>query len=132
MSHNRIHQIYSQFSLLFHLAFYVISISYRLYIPYMYDMESIINGPMEYFLLAIKYGPYWSYENLGYIDVGDKWSLVTQSWWQFLDVSDRISILVTSFGCWCPTLMLKDRGCWWQKQAKTVLAKPSPTSQSCR
>ena len=22
-------------------------------------------------------------------------------WWQFLDVSDRFSILVTSFGCWC-------------------------------
>ena len=25
-----------------------------------------------------------------------------------MDVSDRISILVTSFGCWYPTLMLKD------------------------
>ena len=24
--------------------------------------------------------------------------------------SDKI--LVTSFGCWCPTLMLKDRECW--------------------
>ena len=47
-----------------------------------------------------------SYE--GYIDVGDKRMLATLSWWQFLDVSDRISILVTSFGCWCPTLMLED------------------------
>ena len=27
---------------------------------------------------------------------------------------------------WCPTLMFKDRECWWQK-----LPKPSPTSQSC-
>ena len=50
----------------------MISISYRLYIPYMYDMESIINGPMEAFLWAIKYGGYWSYEDLGYIDVDDK------------------------------------------------------------
>ena len=40
--------------------------------------------------------------------------------------SDRILILVTSFGCWCPTSMLKDRGCWWRKRPK-----PSPTSQSC-
>ena len=52
------------------------------------------------------------------------WSNI--SWWQFLDVSDRISILVTSFGCRWPTLMLKARGCWWQKRPK-----PSPTSQSC-
>ena len=37
-------------------------------------------------------------ERFGYIDVGDKWMLVTLSWWQFLDVSDRISILVTYFG----------------------------------
>ena len=43
-----------------------------------------------------------------------------------MHVGDRISILVTSFGCWCPTLMFKDRGCWRQKQPK-----PSPTSQSC-
>ena len=33
-----------------------------------------------------------------YIDVVDKWMLVTLSWWQFLDVSDRILILVTYFG----------------------------------
>ena len=57
--------------------------------------------------------------------------LVTSGcWWLYpgdnLDVSDRISILVTSFGYWCPTLMLKDRVCWWQKRPK-----PSPTSQSC-
>ena len=63
----------------------------------------------------------------GYIDVGDKWMLVTLSWWQFLDVGDRVSILVTSFGCWCPALMMKDRGCWWQKRPKQ-----SPTSKSCR
>ena len=53
--------------------------------------------------------------------------LATLSWCQFLDVSNRISILVTSLGCWCPTLILKDRVCWWQKQTK-----PSPTSQSYR
>ena len=64
--------------------------------------------------------------NIGYIDVGDKWMLVTLSWWQFFNVSDGISILVTSFGCWYPTLMFKDRGCWWQKWPK-----PWPTSQSC-
>ena len=43
----------------------------------MYDMESIINGPMEYFLWAIKYGLYWSYEDLTstsmlVTDVGDE------------------------------------------------------------
>ena len=42
----------------------------------------------------------------------------------WLYVGDKISILVTSFGCWCPTLMLKDRGCWWQER--------SPTSQDYR
>ena len=52
--------------------------------------------------------------------------LVTLSWWQFFDVSDIISILVTPFGCWCPTLMFKDRGSWWKKRIKL-----SPTSQSC-
>ena len=52
--------------------------------------------------------------------------LVTLSRWQFLDVSDRIWILVTIFECWCPTLILKDRECWWQKRSKL-----SPTSQSC-
>ena len=61
------------------------------------------------------------------VDVGDKWMLVTLAWWQFLDVSDRTSILVTSFGCCCPPPLLKDRGCWWQKRPKL-----SPTSQSCR
>ena len=53
--------------------------------------------------------------------------LVTLSWWQFLDVSDRISILVTSFVCWWPTPMLKDRGYWCQTRQKL-----SSTSQSCR
>ena len=60
---------------------------------------------------------------LGYIHVGDKLMLVTLSRCQFLDVSDRKAILVTSFGCWCPTLMFKDRGYWLQKRPK-----PSPTS----
>ena len=44
------------------------------------------------------------------VDVGD-FILVT-----FLDVSDKISKLVTSFGCWCSTSTLKDRGCWWEKR----------------
>ena len=44
-----------------------------------------------------------------------------------MDVSDRISILVISFGCWCPTLMLKDRWCRWKQRPK-----PSPITQSCR
>ena len=48
-------------------------------------------------------------------------------WWQFSGVGDRISILMTSFWCWCPTLMLKDRECWWQNQPN-----PSPISLSCR
>ena len=69
----------------------------------------------------------FKWKTYGYIDVGDKWMLVTLWWWQFSGVGDRISILVTSFGCWCPTLMLKDRGCWWHNQPK-----PLPTSQSCR
>ena len=61
------------------------------------------------------------------VDVGD-FVLVT-----ILDVSDRISILVTSFGCWCPALMLKDRGCSWQNHLKIVANKfrlqhLSPTS----
>ena len=34
--------------------------------------------------------------------------LVTLCWWQFSGVGDRISILVTSFVCWCPTLMLRE------------------------
>ena len=48
-------------------------------------------------------------------------------WWQFSGFGDRISILVTSFGCWCPTLILKDTEYWWQNRPK-----PSPTSQSRR
>ena len=51
----------------------------------------------------------FKWKTYGYIDVGDKW------------------MLVTIFGCWCPTLTLKDRGCWWWNRLK-----PSPTSQSCR
>ena len=70
-----------------------------------------------------------SIKHSGHIDVGDKWILVTLCWWLFSDVGYRILILVTSFGCWCPTLMLKDRRCcvWWQNRPK-----PSPTSQSRR
>ena len=56
-----------------------------------------------------------------YIAVHGEWMLVTLCWRQFL-----VAVLVTSFGCWCPTLMLKYRGCWWRKQ------KQSSTSQSCR
>ena len=62
-----------------------------------------------------------------YIDVGNMWMLVTLYWRQFLDAEDRISILVAFFQCWFPTLMFKDRLCWWRKWPK-----PSPTSQSCR
>ena len=54
-------------------------------------------------------------------------AFMTQSWWRFLGIGDWISMLVTSFECWCPTLMLKDKGCWWRKRHK-----PSPISQSCR
>ena len=45
------------------------------------------------------------------------------------DVSDRIAILVTSFGCWyiLADRNVKNRGFWRQKRPK-----PSPTSQSCR
>ena len=42
-------------------------------------------------------------------------------WW--LKVGDDLWMLVTSFECWCPTLMEKDCGCWWLKRPK-----PSPTS----
>jgi len=44
------------------------------------------------------------------IDVGDRcWRLFLS----YNQVGDRIKILVTSFGCWCPALMLRYRGCWW-------------------
>ena len=62
----------------------------------------------------------------GYIDVDHKPMLMTLSWWQFFDISDRISILMTIFGSCCSTIILKDRRCWWQKRSI-----PSPTSQSC-
>ena len=44
-------------------------------------------------------------------------------WWLY--VGDRISILVTSFGCWCPTPM---RG---QIEDVGNRPKPSSTCQSC-
>lgn len=57
----------------------------------------------------------WQMTNVkGCIDVDDNWKLMTLCWW-FLDVRDRISIMLTSFGCW-----------------RIRLSKPSPTSQSCR
>ena len=59
----------------------------------------------------------------GYSHVGDILMLMTYSCWQFKNVGDRIKILMTSFRCWCRTLMLNDRGCWWAKWLK-----PSPTS----
>ena len=37
---------------------------------------------------------------IGYIDFGNKRLWVTWPWLQFMGVGDRISILVTSFGCW--------------------------------
>ena len=57
-------------------------------------------------------------------------------WWQ-VDVGDFTLMKIFGdewqnfhiddiFWCWCPTLLLKDRECWWQKRLK-----PSPTSQSC-
>ena len=58
------------------------------------------------------------------------WMLVflwSGCWWLYVgdnfrvSIDDRISILVTSFGCSCLTLMLKDRGYWWQNRPK-----PSP------
>ena len=80
----------------------------------------------------------------GFIDVCDTWMLMTLCWWQFSSIGDGISIKLTSCGdlswehvwhpwllfrqnIWCPTPMLKDRECWWQKRPKL-----SPTSQSCR
>ena len=57
----------------------------------------------------------------GYSHVGDIVMLVTYSWWQFKNVGDRFKILVTSFRCWCPTLMLRNRGWWWPKRPKPSL-----------
>ena len=59
--------------------------------------------------------------------------LVTSGcWWLYF--GDNFRMFVTEFrywwhlfGCWCPTLMLKYRGCWLQNRPK-----PSATSQSCR
>ena len=36
--------------------------------------------------------------------------LVTWSWWRFVNIGDCISMLVTSFECWCPKRMSKDSG----------------------
>ena len=50
-------------------------------------------------------------------DVGDlEFKTILECWRQNKD-------LVTSCECWCPTLVLRDRGCWWPKWPK-----PSPTS----
>jgi len=81
------------------------------------SIMSCLNVPVPKFvIMKLK----WNWE------LSPTWLLVTLSWWQFLDVGDRISILVASFGDGCPSLMLKDWGCWWQKRSK-----PSPTSQNC-
>ena len=48
-------------------------------------------------------------------------------WWQYTVVDDGISIFVTSFGCWWPTLLFKNRGCWWRKRPKPSPTKWSPT-----
>ena len=49
-----------------------------------------------------------------FTDVGVKWMFVTLSWWQFVDVSDRIffwwHFMCDIFG----DIILNDRGCWWQ------------------
>ena len=45
---------------------------------------------------------------------------------QFSDVGDRILMLVTSFYCCCPTLMLKESD--WPKPSPK---SPSPKSQGC-
>ena len=47
-------------------------------------------------------------------------------WTGYIDVGGKFWMLVTEFR-YCPTLMIKDRGCWWQKWRK-----PSPIFQSCR
>ena len=62
----------------------------------------------------------------GYSHVGDILMLVTYSWWQFKNVGDRINILVAFFGCWCPTLILRNKECWLLKWSE-----PSPTSLNC-
>ena len=52
------------------------------------------------------------------------WTVNRWKWfWWHRDVGDDLWMLVTSFECWCPTLMEKDCGCWWLKRPK-----PSPTS----
>ena len=35
------------------------------------------------------------------------------SWWRNFDINDISEI--TSFECWCSTLMQKDSRCWWPK-----------------
>ena len=57
--------------------------------------------------------------------------VMIRCWW--LDVGDRISILVTYFECWCPTPTRKEIGWWWQKwpncfqHLKVVSDNLSPT-----
>ena len=60
----------------------------------------------------------WVYYCEGFLWKG----VMIRCWW--LDVGDRISILVTYFECWCPTPTRKEIGCWWQKWPKQF-----PTSQ---
>ena len=52
--------------------------------------------------------------------------LVTSGCWR-LFAGDNFRVLVTSFGFSYPTLILKNRECWWRERPKL-----SPTSHSCR
>ena len=64
------------------------------------------------------------------------WNWLDRCWFQ-LDVGDFMLVTIfwccwrnfdpmKFFGCWFPTLMFKDGGCWWQKRPK----RP-PTSKNC-
>ena len=50
-----------------------------------------------------------SFPQYGYIDGDDKRMLVTFCWWHSVGENFRVDfMLVTSFGCWCPMLMIKE------------------------
>ena len=52
--------------------------------------------------------------------------MLVTSWCWWLTVNDNFRMLATELRSWYPTLMLRDRGCWWPKWPK-----PSPTSKNC-
>ena len=58
-----------------------------------------------------------NHSNFSILNSTNKITRLRRCRWQ-VGVGDRISILVTSFECWCPTPMLKDRACWWWKRPK--------------